>query len=77
MEDIQKLAVAVKAEDSQIKDGPGLRGILNEIYKDNNKDIDKAMDEAMKQAKNGKLKEKSDKRLAEIIAKRRSKSKSA
>jgi hypothetical protein len=75
MIDIQKLAVAVKAEDPQIKDGPGLRVILNEIYKDNNKDIDKAMDDAMKQAKSGALKKKSDKRLEEIIAKRREKSK--
>jgi hypothetical protein len=53
MIDIQKLAVAVKVEDSQINDGPGLRVILNEIYKDNNKDIDNAMNDAMKQAKSG------------------------
>ena len=68
-EDIQKLVIAIKAEDSEIRDGPGLRTILDEIYKNNDKDIDKSMDDAVSQAKSGVLKTKSSKRF--IIAERR------
>lgn len=70
MEAIQKLVIAVKAEDSEIKDDPGLSIILGEIYKNNDIDIDKAMNDAMSQAKSGVLKKKSDERSEEIIAKR-------
>jgi hypothetical protein len=74
-EKIGEMANAVKSEQKDLKDGPGLRTILGKILKNNGGDVSAAKKDAIEQVKSGKLEKESKAKQQEIIDKIKANSK--